>query len=63
MNFVPLSLVEGLQPLLQLSQVIPVLSLQCVQRVLQSNAQLLVLLFQTLRRMDGGNWEDKISSW
>ena len=48
-DLVPLGLVEGLQPLLQLGHVLLVLLLQFVQCVLQSRTQLILLLLQALR--------------
>ena len=48
-DLVPLSLVEGLQSLLQLILVFLVLLLKCVQCIFQSNSQLIPLLLQTLR--------------
>ena len=54
-DLVPLSLVEGLQSLLQLILVFLVLLLKCVQCIFQSNSQLIPLLLQTLRWMGGAN--------
>lgn len=48
MDFVPFSLIEGLQSLLQVDQVILVLLLQFLQRILQGNLQLFLLLLQKL---------------
>lgn len=48
MDFVPFSLIEGLQSLLQVDQVLLVLLLQFLQCILQGNLQLFLLLLQKL---------------
>lgn len=48
MDFVPFSLIEGLQSLLQVDQVLLVLLLQFLQCILQGKLQLFLLLLQKL---------------
>lgn len=63
MDFVPFSLIEGLQSLLQVDQVLLVLLLQFLQCILQGKLQLFLLLLQKLWRLNGANCKMKITGW
>lgn len=61
MDFVPFSLIERLQSLLQVDQVLLVLLLQFLQCILQGNLQLFLLLLQKLWWLNGANCKMKIT--
>lgn len=61
MDFVPFSLIEGLQSLLQVGKVLLVLLLQFLQCILQGNLQLFLLLLKKLWRLKRANCKMKIT--